>query len=130
MRDARTSWGRARGPSLPAVLASLVAACAPTPVPAYDPCTPGQSCREPRNTCVEIAFTTAEAAMCTLQRCVGDVDCPLDARGARGACLLFDGALPTCFERCTRLADCATGWSCEEVTPVMGVSERVCVPVP
>jgi hypothetical protein len=110
--------------------ASLVGGCASRGVPSYDPCTPGQTCEEPRNTCVEIAFTTAEASMCTLQRCVGDTDCPLDARGDRGTCLQFDGALATCFERCDGLSDCATGWACEEVTPLVGPSERVCVPAP
>jgi hypothetical protein len=79
---------------------------------------------------VEIVFTSAEASMCTVQRCVLDQDCPLDARGQRGACLEFEGALPTCFEACERLSECATGWSCEEVTPRVGMSRRVCVPAP
>ncbi len=122
-------WGAALlAFSVLGVAAVSALGCASRGIPSYDPCTGAQACAEPRSTCVEIVFTTASASMCTLQRCVGDADCALDARNNPGACLGFDAALTTCFERCDRLADCADGWSCEDVAPTVGTSERVCVP--
>jgi len=117
------SWGVAL-----LALSMLGVGCASRGIPSYDPCAGAQTCADPRATCVEIVFTTASASMCTLQRCVDDSDCSLDARNNPGACLGFDAALTTCFERCDRLADCADGWSCEDVAPTVGTSERVCVP--
>jgi hypothetical protein len=111
-------------------LLALASGCPSRGIPSYDPCTSGQTCALASDRCVEVVFTTAVASMCTTQRCVVDADCPLDARGQAGACLGFDAALTTCFERCTRLADCATGWSCEAVSPPGGGTEQVCVPSP
>lgn len=119
-----------------AALVGAVLACAGCPsegIPTYDPC-PGGVCGKNTDTCVEIVYpgTAGEGVgrMCTEQGCHGDAECPTDVRGVHGACLSFDAALSTCFERCTRLGDCALGWSCQRLAPTAGTEVDVCVPDP
>lgn len=114
------------------VMGALLGGCPSRGIPDYDPCERGQQCEGDRSTCVEIVFpgTTGDAvgSICTEQSCRSDVDCPIDVRGVSGACLGFDGALQTCFERCTRAADCPDGWACRALAPVGGGTAEVCVP--
>jgi hypothetical protein len=114
-------------------IALAVAGCPSRGVPSYDPCTPSQTCEGDRDRCVEIVYPgpSGEGAgsMCTMQGCVSDADCPRDARGGSGVCLVFDAALSTCFEGCTRAGDCALGWSCESLAPTTGGTVSVCVPM-
>lgn len=111
------------------------AGCPSQGIPSYDPCTRSRACDAVTDRCVEIVFpapTGGEGvdSMCTYQGCAADADCPLDPRGVHGVCLGFDLAPTTCFEGCTRLADCATGWTCQEVAAAGEPSVRVCVPAP
>ena len=119
MRMSRASW-----------VFFFMVGCAAEGRPSYDPCTTDSECAGASDRCVEIeAGPSAVGALCTVQRCVGDSSCPLDARSGRGACLSFDGGLPTCFEQCAARADCAEGWSCESLSPVGRDPVRVCVPL-
>lgn len=103
-------------------------------VPDYDPCTPGQLCEGVRSTCVEIIFPSDEGegagSICTEQACHVDADCPVDVRGQYGACLGFEDALRTCFERCDRTGDCPDGWTCRALAPTSGETVSACVPDP
>ena len=109
-----------------------LAGCPAQGRPSYDPCERATDCLN-GDTCVLIEFPRDGVlfgrSMCTQQRCVVDSDCALDSRGTAGACLGFEGAQTTCFERCTARANCAEGWSCESVSQPAG-DVRVCVPVP
>lgn len=115
------------------VSASLaMVGCPSRGIPSYDPCITGQRCDGSMDRCIEIVFPgpsgEASGYMCTTQGCAIDADCPIDVRGQPGACLVFDAALNTCFERCSRAGDCATGWSCQAVSPLTGPDVSVCVP--
>ena len=110
-------------------LTASLSGCPAQGRPSYDPCERNADCMN-GDTCVAIAFGTAERSICTRQRCLVDTDCALDARGVAGECLTFTGGLATCFERCATRANCAEGWSCESVAPASGGAANVCVPLP
>lgn len=126
LQTARIVW-------LTAGLSLALAGCPSRGVPSYDPCQPSQRCEGELDRCVEIVYPgpTGEGvgSMCTMQGCAADSDCPRDVRGGSGVCLIFDAALSTCFEACTRAGDCAFGWSCESLAPTTGGTVSVCVPV-
>ncbi len=118
-----------------ALAVGVTAGCPSQGIPSYDPCTLSRTCDADTDRCVEIVFPSpmggeGVGSMCTYQGCAADADCPLDARGVSGVCLGFDLAPTTCFESCTRAADCATDWTCQEVAPEGGATVRVCVPAP
>ncbi len=128
----RTRAQRTRAIWVGASLALALAGCPSRGVPSYDPCQPSQTCEGDRDRCVEIVYPGPSGegvgSMCTMQGCVSDADCPRDVRGANGVCLIFDAALSTCFEACTRAGDCALGWSCQALAPEGGGTVSVCVP--
>jgi hypothetical protein len=80
----------------------------------------GVAC-DPGTACTPVTYN-ARASMCTTG-CTSDAQCPLDSRGARGVCENFgDGGV--CFEQCSTINDCLSGWTCELLTD----NARVCLP--
>jgi len=103
---------------------------------AYETCEAGQcegvdGCSDVR---VEYAEGAATAGICT-NLCESDAECPIDVRGARGACERFVGStISICFETCTTSDDCPEGLGCvDRLTDSSGMSvpfdQPVCLPV-
>lgn len=112
--------------------------CLPRPgtvsgtVPNYRSCFSSSDCRNAPQ-CVQFTVTGAGTAnICSSTGCFSDDDCPLDARGGRGACLSFDGgATRACWERCNVRGDCEDTFNWDCVPAIGGVSvppPGVCAP--
>ncbi len=94
--------------------------CVPNPgstggfVANYRSCLASSDCRDPSLECVTFDVLGRREAVCSRTNCFDDDDCPLDARGGRGACLSFGGGTSACWERCNFRADCEDtfDWDC------------------
>lgn len=80
----------------------------------YRSCIASSDCRDPSLECVTFDVLGRREAVCSRTGCFSDNDCPLDARGGRGACLNFGGSTSACWERCEFRADCEDtfDWDC------------------
>ncbi len=101
-------------------------------VPNYRSCFASSDCRSAPE-CVSFTVIGAGSAnICSRTNCRSDDDCPLDARGGRGACLSFDGGTTrACWERCNFRADCEDTFNWDCVGTIGGISvppPGVCAP--
>lgn len=87
----------------------------------YRSCTASSDCRDPSLECVTFdAGGAAFQAVCSRTGCASDSDCPIDARGGRGACLRFGGGPSACWERCEFRGDCPDTFNWDCTTSVNG----------
>jgi hypothetical protein len=98
----------------------------------YRSCFASSDCRDAPQ-CVTFTVTGAGTAnICSLTGCRNDDDCPIDARGGRGACLSFDGGTTSaCWERCNVRGDCEDTFNWDCVAAIGGISvppPGVCAP--
>jgi hypothetical protein len=106
----------------------------PAPLlPPYSECTPDGStmanCQAGLE-CDLFQVGTASTHLCSRTRCSTDMDCPLDPRGGRGACLNFGGGITACWERCNVRGDCPNTVHYDCTTSVGGSTSPVLVCVP
>ena len=112
---------------------AAIAGCSNDAPTAYETCEPGQctgvdGCSSVR---VEYPEGAAIAGICT-DECAVDEDCPVDSRGAQGACATFIGSM-VCFERCATDEDCPDGLGCvDRLSDSSGMTvffDPICLPV-
>lgn len=118
-------------------ICGLGGVCLPRPgtttgtVPNYRSCFASSDCRSAPE-CVRFNVGGVVSDICSRTGCRSDDDCPIDARGGRGACLSFDGGTTrACWERCNFRADCedTVNWDCTtSVGGFMVPPPGVCAP--
>ena len=99
----------------------------PPSVAPYRICTSSAECSGGLQ-CDTFTVGSASTRLCSLTGCVTDNDCPLDARGGRGACLNFGGT-SACWEWCSVRGDCAntTQFDCTRSVGAFTSPVNVCV---
>ena len=86
----------------------------------YRSCVASTDCRDSSLECVTFDVAGRREAVCSRTGCFSDSDCPIDARGGRGACLSFGGGTSACWERCEFRADCEDTFDWDCATSVNG----------
>ena len=98
-------------------------------VPHYRECTSSSMCIDALQ-CVNFRVGAASTNLCSRTGCSTDMDCPLDLRGGRGACLGFGGSTRACWERCNVRGDCPNTVDYDCTTTVGGYVSPVPICVP
>lgn len=107
----------------------LVTGCRASSAQSYETCIYDSDCRVGSDRCIEVVHNGASTHICSTQCTSGGAACPVDAYGAVGSCVSFDGGLRFfCYQTCTIGSTlCEYGTSCESVTGG-GFTTNICLP--